>query len=58
MNTNLENNMQPDDTNTAVINSASKAHGRYDIRKLVTQIPNDYQVEEVDWGLPVGVEVW
>ena len=58
MNTNLENDMQPDDTNTVVINSASNVRGRYDINKLVAQIPNNYQVEEVDWGLPVGVEVW
>ena len=39
-----------------VANDVSKAHGRYNIKKLVSQIPDNYQVEEVDWGLPVGAE--
>ena len=58
MNIKLENDMQPDDTDTAVINNTSDVRGRYDIKKLVSQIPDDYQVKEVDWGLPVGAEVW
>jgi len=54
MNTNLENDVQPDDKDITVRN----VHGRYDIKKLVAQIPDNYQVKEVDWGLPVGEEVW
>ncbi len=58
MNTNLKNDVQPDDTDTAVINSASDVRGRYSIKKLIAQMPDNYQAGEVDWGLPVGVEVW
>ena len=57
MNINLQNDMQFNDDVT-VAKDASKAHGRYDIKKLVTQMPDDYQVKEVDWGLPVDAEVW
>ena len=41
-----------------VVEAVNKVRGRYDIRDLVAQMPDDYQVEEVNWGLPEGVEVW
>jgi hypothetical protein len=25
---------------------------------LVAKLPANYQAEEVDWGTPVGIEVW
>jgi len=31
---------------------------RYDLAELVSRIPKDYQVEEVDLGPPVGREEW
>ena len=31
---------------------------KFDIRELVSRIPSDYQPEELDWGPPVGREVW
>ena len=46
------------DDDVDVAKDVSKVHGRYDIKKLVSQISDDYQVEKIDWGLPVGVEVW
>jgi antitoxin component of MazEF toxin-antitoxin module len=32
--------------------------GGHDLRELVRRIPKDYKSEEVDWGYPVGREVW
>jgi antitoxin MazE len=32
--------------------------GRYDLRTLVKRIPKRYENEELDWGPPVGREVW
>lgn len=31
---------------------------KYDLESLVAQIPDDYQPKEIDWGKPVGKEVW
>jgi antitoxin MazE len=33
-------------------------HGRYNIEKLIAEMPADYQVEELDWGSPSGQEEW
>jgi len=41
-----------------VIEPLEKVRGRYDLRELVAQMPEDYVAEEVDWGRPVGKEVW
>lgn len=41
-----------------IIEPVNKVHGRYDIRVLVAEMPEEYQVEEVDWGAPVGKEDW
>ena len=32
--------------------------GRHSLHDLVSRIPDDYEPEEVDWGRPVGREVW
>ena len=37
---------------------ARKIRGRYKIEELVARIPEDYQNHEIDWGEPVGKEVW
>jgi len=29
-----------------------------DLKKLLSKIPKDYKPEEIDWGEPVGREVW
>jgi len=30
----------------------------YNLEELVSKIPKDYRVEEVDWGRPAGKEAW
>ncbi len=32
--------------------------GRYDLKRLMAQIPKDYEPEEVNFGTPTGDEVW
>ncbi|GAB4360522.1 MAG: AbrB/MazE/SpoVT family DNA-binding domain-containing protein [Cyanophyceae cyanobacterium] len=41
-----------------VITPARRVRGRLDLEQLVARIPEDYQPEELDWGAPVGREVW
>ncbi len=41
-----------------VVSPAKKIHGRYKLEDLIAQIPQNYQNSEVDWGQPVGKEVW
>jgi len=36
----------------------NRVRGKHDIKKLVAKIPKSYRAEEVDWGRPVGKEVW
>lgn len=37
---------------------AKRVRGGGNLKKLVAQIPKDYKSREVDWGKPVGREVW
>ena len=32
--------------------------GKLSLTELVSRIPDDYKVEEIDWGEPVGGETW
>ena len=41
-----------------VVEPVSKVRGRYDLKELVSRMPEKYQVEETDWGMPVGKEIW
>ncbi len=41
-----------------IVEPINIVRGRYDIKDLVAQMPDDYQAEEVEWGLPEGTEVW
>ena len=41
-----------------IVEPAYQVRGRFDIQKLVAEMPADYQVEEVDWGEPSGEENW
>jgi len=41
-----------------VIAPARRVRGRQSLEKLVSQIPKDYEAEEMDWGEPLGREVW
>ena len=40
------------------VEPVSRVRGRYDLRALVSRMPKEYQVEEADWGPPVGREAW
>ena len=37
---------------------SGKSRPKYDLAKLVARIPKGYQATEVDFGPPVGKEVW
>jgi antitoxin MazE len=41
-----------------VVTPVRRVRGGHDLRELVRRIPKDYKSEEVDWGYPVGREVW
>jgi len=41
-----------------VVTPVRRVRGGHDLRELVRRIPKDYRPEELDWGLPVGREVW
>lgn len=41
-----------------IVTPARRVRGGRDLRELVRRIPKDYQSEELDWGRPVGREVW
>ena len=41
-----------------IVEPANKVRGRYDLKELVSKIPQEYQAEELDWGEPIGKEVW
>ena len=41
-----------------VVEPVSRVRGSHDLRALLALMPEDYQVEETDWGRPVGREAW
>jgi antitoxin MazE len=41
-----------------IVEPVTKVRGKYDLRELVSKMPKNYQVEELDWGKPTGKEVW
>lgn len=41
-----------------VVTPLRRVRGGHDLRELVRRIPKDYKPEELDWGYPVGREVW
>ena len=41
-----------------VVTPVRRVRGGHDLRELVSRIPQDYEPEEMDWGPPVGREVW
>ena len=36
----------------------NKIRGKYKIEDLVAKLPSNYEVKELDWGKPLGMEVW
>lgn len=43
---------------TLIVTPLRRVRGGHDLRDLVRRIPKQYKREEVDWGPPVGREVW
>lgn len=41
-----------------VIAPVRSVRGKLSLEDLVSRIPKNYKAEEVDWGEPVGGEVW
>ncbi len=41
-----------------IVESVTKVRGKYDLKALVSKMPKAYQAEELDWGAPIGKEVW
>ena len=41
-----------------VVTPLRRVRGGHDLRELVRRIPKDYKPKELDWGYPVGREVW
>jgi antitoxin MazE len=41
-----------------VVTPLRQVRGGHDLRELVRRIPKDYKPGELDWGYPMGREVW
>ena len=41
-----------------VVTPIKQTRKKISLRTLVARIPKDYKPEEVEWGKPVGREVW
>jgi len=41
-----------------VISPLKNVRNRYKLADLIKEIPADYEPKEIDWGKPVGKEVW
>lgn len=41
-----------------VVTPAKRIRGRHNLKELVSRIPENYQTGEIDWGEPVGKEIW
>ena len=41
-----------------VVAPVKKVRCKYSLQELVSRVPKDYAVDELDWGEPVGREAW
>lgn len=41
-----------------VVAPVRRVRGKQNLKELVSRIPQNYRSEEIDWGEPVGKEVW
>lgn len=41
-----------------IVKPLRRIRGGHNLRDLVRRIPKDYKTEEIDWGIPVGREIW
>ena len=40
------------------VSPARRIRGRYGLKELVARMPKNHSAEEIDWGAPIGKEVW
>lgn len=43
---------------TIIIAPIKRVRGKRSLQKLVSRIPKNYEAGEIDWGKPIGREVW
>jgi antitoxin MazE len=43
---------------TIIIAPIKRIRGKRSLQELVSRIPKNYKSREIDWGKPVGREVW
>ena len=41
-----------------IVEPVSRIRGRYDLKDLVSKMPEEYRPAELDWGPPAGKERW
>jgi antitoxin MazE len=41
-----------------IVKAAKRIRGRHNLKDLVARIPQDDESGEIDWGEPVGKEIW
>jgi len=41
-----------------IVTPVRRVRGGHDLRDLVRRVPKGYKAEALDWGAPVGREVW
>lgn len=41
-----------------IVTPTKKIRGLHSLEEIVARIPENYETTEVDWGEPVGKEVW
>jgi antitoxin MazE len=43
---------------TIIIAPIQRIRGKRSLQELVSRIPKNYETGEIDWGKPIGREVW
>jgi len=43
---------------TIIIAPIKRIRGKRSLQELVSRIPKNYEAGEIDWGKPIGREVW
>ena len=41
-----------------IIEAVEKVRGKYDLKELLSRMPRNYRVKEIEWGAPVRKEEW
>jgi len=41
-----------------IVKPTTVNRGKYKLKNLLSQMPEDYRPKEINWGKPVGGEIW